>query len=566
MPTLPPQTDDSKRSWKQDLVILTLILGALFGFALGERALWDPDEGRYTEIPREMLETGDYVTPRLNGVKYFEKPVLFYWQQALAIKAFGLNEWAARLWPALFALAGCLVVYAAGRRLYGRRAGLLAAGVLATSPLYYFLARVITLDMAVTALLTAAMLAFLMGYRAPPGAARRWYFWGFYALTALATLTKGLIGIVIPGMVIGAWMVLLGQWRLLRSIYLPSGLALFLLIVVPWHVLVSQANPEFAQFYFIHEHFQRYLTTVHQRYQPAWSFIPVLLLGIYPWTAFLLQAIGDALPDSWRQRRQHPDALFLMLWAGVVFAFFSFSSSKLIAYILPVLPPLALLIGRYLARLPETPGMRSAWWALLGAGLALALTLMLMPRWYPGEGSQAIEFGATFGGLIRAFSGFFLATAIVAAVFIRLRRPAAAVTALVLISAVALSFAAVSFTALDDRYSVKSLVMALKPRLQPADEVMAYRTYYQELPVYLGRRVTVVEWRGELEFGTRQEDTSAWMIDDATFWRRWQGANNVYLITRRENYESLRASNRARFHLLAQTRENVLISNKEPPS
>ena len=161
------------------MLLLTLLLTVFFGWGLGSRALWQPDEGRYVEIPREMTVTGDYITPRLNGVKYFEKPVLFYWLQAGAIKVFGISEWAMRLWPATFALIGCLAVYVAGRKLYDRRTGLIAAVVLATAPLHYFLGRAVTLDMAVSALLAVALFAFLLGTREPPGHARRNYFWTF---------------------------------------------------------------------------------------------------------------------------------------------------------------------------------------------------------------------------------------------------------------------------------------------------------------------------------------------------------------------------------------------------
>ncbi len=147
----------------RDLITLTVLICLLFTFMLGNRPLSVPDEGRYVEIPREMVASGNYLTPRLNGVKYFEKPVLFYWLEAFSIKLFGLNEFTLRLWPALFALFGCLAVAVAGARLFGRRTGLLSAVVLATSLLYYGLSRAIILDMPVSILLTLALLSFLMG-------------------------------------------------------------------------------------------------------------------------------------------------------------------------------------------------------------------------------------------------------------------------------------------------------------------------------------------------------------------------------------------------------------------
>ena len=546
------------------MLLLTLILGLLFGWGLGQRALWHPDEGRYVEISREMTVSGDYVTPRLNGVKYFEKPVLFYWLQAGAIKVFGISESAMRLWPAAFALIGCLAVYVAGRKLYDRRTGLIAAAVLATAPLHYFLGRAITLDMALSALLTVALLAFLLGTREPPGRARRNYFWTFYACAALATLTKGLIGMVIPAMVIGAWILILNEWRLLRSIYLPSGLALFLLIAAPWHIAAARANPEFAQFYFIHEHFQRYLSKVHDRYQPAWFFIPVLLAGFYPWTAYLTQAVVKNWPVSWRARHENREGLFLLLWAGLVFAFFSFSDSKLIPYILPILPPLALLVARYLAQHWEAPtsaSLRAGTWALLALGFMLALALVFVPESTPDR-PRVAEYAAVFGGYAWVILGSLLATALVPFGVGFLRRPLWTVVALALTAAVFLGVVDRGFGYLDHKRSVKELALILKSRLQPGDEVMTYREYYQDLPVYLERRITVVDWKGELRFGTEVEDVSGWMIDEAAFRRRWDGPRRAYLLTGRGNYDKLRAEGRGRFQLIAQTGSNVLVTNR----
>ncbi len=551
-------------AWWRDILLMTVLLSLVFGFALGHRALWHPDEGRYVEIPREMVQSGDYVTPRLNGVKYFEKPVLFYWLQAGAIKVFGLKEWSMRLWSVLFAITGCLAVYAAGRRLHDRRTGLLAAVVLATTPLYYFLGRTVTLDMAVSSLLTLALLAFLLGTREPVGPSRRNYFWAFYAFAALATLTKGLIGIVIPAMVIGTWILILNEWRLLKSIYLPSGLFLFLLIAAPWHLAASRANPEFAHFYFIHEHFQRYLSKVHDRYQPAWFFIPVLMAGFYPWTAYLAQAFRKSLPVSWHTRQENREGLFLLLWVLLPFIFFSLSDSKLIPYILPILPPLALLTARYLAHnwVQSSPmNLRAGTWVLLALGVILALALAFLPQSTPDR-PRVAEYTQVFGSYAWVILGSLLATAVIPFGIGFLRRPHWTIAALVITSVIFLGVTDRGFAYLDEKRSVKELALIVKPRLQPTDEVMTYREYYQDLPVYLERRITVVDWKGELRFGTEVEDVSGWMIEEPAFWQRWLGPGRVYLLTGRDNYDKLRAAGRGQFHLIAQTGSNVLLTNR----
>lgn len=554
-----PALSQSGRQIMKDVVLLTVLFGFLFGILLGSRPLSVPDEGRYVEISREMAVTGDYLTPRLNGVKYFEKPVLFYWLEAFSIRLFGLGEFTLRLWPALFALFGCLAVYGAGRRLYGRTTGLFAAVVLATSGLYYALSRAIILDMPLSVLLTIALLLFLVGTHEPAGTRRRFFLWGFYAFAALAVLTKGLIGLLIPGMVIGAWIVLLGEWRLLRSIYLPSGLALFLLIAAPWHILAARANPEFFNFYFVHEHFLRYLTTVHDRYRPAWYFIPVLLAGLFPWSPFLAQAIHFSMPGSWRERKEHRDALFLILWASLVFLFFSASGSKLAPYILPVFPPLALLLGRYLAAARDCldlPGARTGFvvavLVMLGIGTAcIALPFvsshpdLVQVGIYPVVLGSLLAAGATASWLLlkaKGLQGALPALALSFSVFLAVANaPAARV----------------------ETQSARPLVEELKSRLQPGEEVVSFNMYYQDLPVYLGQRVTVVNWKGELAFGMSVEDTSAWMIDYEAFLKRWYGSARMYLFTKRDIYDIMRLKGVNKLYFVAGTTETVLLTNKE---
>ena len=562
---MPETTASPRSSWLRDILLILLVVGTLLGYGLGDRALWEPDEGRYSEIPREMVVTGDYVTPRLNGVKYFEKPPLFYWAQASAIRAFGLNEWALRLWPALFTLFGVITVYVAGRKLFDRRTGLLGASVLATSLLYFYMGRAITLDMSVSVLLSAALFAFLLGTREPLGLRRRGWMWAFYTFAALATLAKGLIGIVIPGMIIGAWILLLNNWRVLKEMYLPSGLLLFLIVAAPWHVLVSEANPEFLNFYFIHEHFLRFTTKIHRRYEPMWFFLPILLVGLLPWVAFLGQALRFNLPPSWALRREHKETLFLGLWAGLVFVFFSISGSKLIPYILPVFPPLALLLGRYFSHAwtnDQLRGLRSGYWAVLGLGIALAAILGGVPHLGVAY-AKVME----YSGMLSTY--FFYAGAAIAAIggivsfLLGMAHFRLAFISLALSSAAFLTVLNQGLPLMDSKNSTKELALKLKPLLGPDTEVMSYHRYYQELPVYLERRVTVVGYKGELTFGTENEDVSNWMVDEDTFWRRWQSANTVYMLTKRDAYDQLVADHRGRFILLAEAGKHVLLTNHE---
>jgi 4-amino-4-deoxy-L-arabinose transferase-like glycosyltransferase len=545
---------------RRDVLALAVLIGIFFCFMLGNRPLSVPDEGRYVEIPREMAVTGDYITPRLNGVKYFEKPVLFYWLEAFSIRLFGLDEFTLRLWPVAFGVFGCLAVYLAGRRLFGRRSGLLAAAVLATSPLYYGLSRVIILDMPVAVLLTASLLSFLAGVREAPGRRRRFLLWGFYAFAALAVLTKGLIGILIPALVVGAWIVLLGEWRMLKTMELPAGLVLFLLIAAPWHILAQRANQEFFDFYIVREHFLRYLTTMHSRYHPVWYFIPVVLLGMFPWSAFLVQAVKHSLPASWKERHEHRDALFLVLWAGLVFLFFSASGSKLPPYILPVFPPLALLIGRYLSAAWESrdfPGVRAGYHIYLAASLLLAAAFLAVPFLAPPDLTAAL------GSFVQALAFTLAGGAAVAWTLARFRGFRHAFVAVVAASAVFLPVVNAAAPRVDFK-SVKVIARTLKPMLKPGDEVASYGEYYQDLPVYIERRVTVVDWKGELDFGTRVEDTSQWMIDEETFWRRWQGPSTVYLLTNLSAYDDIRRfDDHLPLYPVARDRRHILLVNRE---
>ena len=327
------------------LMVVSLLLFFLF---LGSHGLLEPDEGRYSEIPREMIEKGDFITPTLNYVKYFEKPVLHYWLTALSLKLFGYTEFASRFWPALLGVLGTGVTFGLGASLYGTRTGFFSGLVLATSWIYFAIAQINIIDMGLSVFLTIALSGFLLG-----SVRDRRYLLLFYGGMALATLSKGLIGIVLPCAVAGSWILLTRNWRLVRRSLYGWGILLFFAITLPWFVAVCLKNPEFFHFFFIREHFLRYTTRIHDRYEPAWFFLPILLAGGLPWTAFWIRPLAGL--------RESGERLYLSLWFLVIFGFFSFSSSKLIPYILPVFPALSILAGikldRYLTS-PHSEGIR----------------------------------------------------------------------------------------------------------------------------------------------------------------------------------------------------------------
>ena len=237
-------------------IVLLALLALLWFGGLGQRSLIHPDEGRYAEIPREMLATGDWLTPRLNAIKYFEKPPLQYWATATGFAAFGLSEWSARLWPALTGFLTALLVAFTGRRLFGRDAGI-AAGVITLGNIYFFaMGQVITLDMGLTFFMTAMLCATLIA-QSGMGSRRRWMLLA-WASAALAMLSKGLIALALPGAALVLFTLVARDPAIWRRLEIGWGLVVFLLIAAPWFIVVSIVNPEFPEFFFLHEHFARF--------------------------------------------------------------------------------------------------------------------------------------------------------------------------------------------------------------------------------------------------------------------------------------------------------------------
>lgn len=330
------------------LVLLVVALAIVWFAPLGLRHLIPSDEGRYAEMAREMFVTGDWITPRYNGYKYFEKPPLQTWLNALTFAWFGIGEWQARLYTAVASFAGILLVGYTGARLFNPLSGFLAAVVLASAPYWNLMGHFNALDMGLAFWMALSLCSLLLAQRPGlrPAAARGWM-WACWAAMAFAVLSKGLVGLILPGAVLVLYTLIARDWALWKRLYLVSGLVIFFAIVTPWFVLVQQRNPEFFNFFFIVQQFRRYLTPEQNRPGPLYYFVPVLLVGFLPWLSVAWQSIRHALRMP-RQPNGFSPMLVLLIWSAFIFLFFSASHSKLISYVLPVAPALALIIGAYL--------------------------------------------------------------------------------------------------------------------------------------------------------------------------------------------------------------------------
>ncbi len=477
------------------LLILAFVLALLMLSELGTRRLADPDEGRYSEISREMAQSNDFVTPRLNGLKYFEKPPMQYWATAVAFKLLGESEFSARLYTFLCALGCMLIVGVTGARLYGADTSIYA--VLALAGSWYFTAftQIITLDTGLTFWMTLGVCGFLIAQSAASDASRRRWMLIAWAGMAGATLSKGLIGIVFPSAAIFFYCLLQRDWRLLAKLEWFYGLAIFFLITVPWFAMVSLQNPEFPHFFFIHEHVERFLTNTHRREGPWWTFIAITVLGLMPWGLALL----PATLNGWRNtslRVSKPDGStfaplkFVLIFSGFVLFFFSISSSKLPGYILPIFPVLALLIGIYLK---DAEPKKLAWLSLPTVLLALGGALAAW-KTYTANATLLIA-----GLLIWALA------VLIAFTMFRSRKKWWAIATMTVATVMMMGFTARGFDAIAPKKLSYAVAAAIKQHLTPETRLYAIKIYDQSLPFYLKRTLTLVDYVDEFEMGQKAE-------------------------------------------------------------
>ena len=468
------------------------------------RPMLDPDEGRYAEIPREMAATGNWVTPRLDGLKYFEKPVLQYWATAALYSVVGLSNWSSRLWTVGLGFACLPLIYAWVARLYDRRAAAAAVALLAMSPYFGVIGHLDLLDASFTFWMCATVLAFALAQTAPARSGReRGWMLVCWTAAALAVLTKGIVVFVLAGGTLVAYSGAERDLRPWRRMHWALGVPLFLALTTPWFILVSLRNSDFASFFFVHEHFQRFLTQEAQRVEPWWYFLALLVAGALPWLTALARASLAAWRDSGLDYNFKP-LKFLLLFSAVTLVFFSISGSKLATYILPMFPMLAAYTGVAVAT--RRPGFlfRST-----AAGAALAVFVAAGLLVYSQHRNGMIPLRAVEWAVAGAIAALVAAAASWGrgAEAADASAPGGPFFAVALLFVLAWQALLCEYTVIPPSRSAYALVQAVAPDVKSGTALYSVGQYRQTIPPYLGRTLTLVAYAGtgELDFGEQSE-------------------------------------------------------------
>jgi len=550
-------------------IILGLFILLVFFTGIGQRPYMPPSEARYIEIAREMVETGDWLTPQINGIPYFEKPPLFYWLQAFQIKNFGMGEYSGRFPTAVLSLLIGLFSYFLARVYESKPVGYWSLAIIASSFLFAAASRIVLLDMPVTAFITFCLGSYMLSFNKKfSGCTKNIFIYLTYFFSALAVLTKGLIGIAIPGLIIFIHLLLQSRLAEVLRFNFFSGLLLFLAIAAPWFVWASLNYEGYFEYFFIFEHFTRYATDSHRRYQPFWFYIPIILLGFLPWTFLMLQGLKAAF-----KKRKEAFTSFLLIWAIAPVAFFSLSNSKHITYILPSIPPLAIITATYLVSLLQGNNkLKSVSAALVVFGLTLlSIAALIYIRVLPESDPVHADIYRIFDPIIP----FFITAGVAMLAALLLRSNYVKLAMLMVGSATTLQLADHTMAKLEYRYN-KEISLKVKEALQPGEKVYCLNCYFPDVTVYLNRDITIVESLGELKYGYRYVkpiDMGSFQmmpenfINIAPFWQFqcYNPKNKMYIFMNKSAYQEMLAKPgySCKWKIFAENKFKVVLTNKD---
>ncbi len=334
-------TKKIQRNERYLILILIALCLILFFFQLGGRPLWNPDEGMHAATSKEMVLSGDWITPTFNGEPFYDKPVLYNWLVSLALLIFGFTEFAARL-PSAILGSGCVALtYLFGRKMYGLTVGFVGAVILATAIEFIIISNAVVHDISLVFFVTLALYLFYIVYKDDCHKKKKLLL--FYAALGFAVLSKGPVGLVLPAMIIGLYLIVEKNLSFLRQMKIGWGILIFLAVASPWYILISLKNPDYAGYFFIEQNLGSFLSSDSRHPNPFYYYIPVLFGGFFPWSCFFPLALFYAVRRKFENIGE--SAAFLLIWFSTIFIFFSIAGSKLPTYILPLFPAASLLVA-----------------------------------------------------------------------------------------------------------------------------------------------------------------------------------------------------------------------------
>ncbi|HOG16538.1 MAG: Undecaprenyl phosphate-alpha-4-amino-4-deoxy-L-arabinose arabinosyl transferase [Syntrophaceae bacterium PtaU1.Bin231] len=519
------------------LLVLAVVPALLYVVLLGALPLIEPDEGRYSDIPSLMNRLSDYVTPRLQHVVYLEKPPLVYWATALSFQLFGESEWSSRLFVGLCAWGCILLTYFMGRRLSDERTGLYAAAVLSTMLYTFLLGRIHILDLPLTLFVCLAVWTGFLHFRA--GAARRWRLWLTYLFAALAFLAKGLIGLVFPFAILFVWLLSVGRWREVPRLVSPVGILVLLAVSLPWVILVQKANPDFLWFFFVQEHFLRYTTTMHGRDQGFWYYIPVLIGGTLPWSAFLWKLLRER-PAEEAPLFAKEDRRFLWSWFWFILLFFTASSSKLVPYIAPVFLPAALYFGRLIRSFGESAasaGSHTLRLLPVAVQAALFIAVLVLPPFLRNTqlgGDLVLLISERWPLLVAAPIALQVALLVVPEALWRRTGRGWFVSAYAITVLFLASLLPAAGDLLGPYKSVRPVVEAMKTHMPAGRDLYQYRIAMYGIDFYAKVRTPIVDDFGELGFGIAKlppDERERYFLHSERFYELVKEKGDIYCVT-----------------------------------
>ena len=595
----------ARPSWSTKLPItgVLLLFAVVYVGSLFSPGLQDDADSTHAEAAREMLATHDFVTLKINGNRYLEKAPLMYWVVALSYFFFGVNEFAARLPVAVSMFLLVLLAMRWARRAYGDRAAVYAGLFISTAAGCYLFTRILIPESILSLFIAASFYCFATALE--DGDAWRWY--GGYACMALAVLTKGLLAIVVVGLALLLYAAISGEWRRWREFRLFTGILLFLAIAAPWHILAGIRNPHFFWFYFVNEHFMRFLgKRIPKDYnkQTDSLYWTLHLVWLFPWSLYLPVALRRPIAD-WMARRKmgalkaprpplkfgSRTELLCLTWAGVTLVFFSFSTNQEY-YTFPAYFPILLLIAAKVANEEESGSRRWLLWtsgvlaviciaisAVLAAGLWNSRQLPFVPDIgtvlaKPNLQAETLSMGHMLDLTGESFAALRLPAILAAVIFLIgpalafwLRRRGAqraATWTTAAAMAVFLIAAHIALVRFDPFLGSQVMARQIAPELKPTDRVMIYgdQSFGSSLLFYLRRPIELVNGNTtSMWWGSTYPDAPHIFINDQDLLRAWNSPQRVFLFVPEYERARVEALLPGPLHIASEASGKVIFTN-----